>query len=207
MQQPQGLYRDASRQSGLSEPSLSLLGFGTQFLDAELDGWPDLVVTNGHIDDFSFRGDPFLMRPQFFSNRGDARFEEATPATLGPWFATEQLGRGLAVLDWNRDGLEDFVVSHIDSPAALLTNRTGSAGRSLAVQLRGTQSARDAIGATVEVKSGDRTWTRQLTAGDGYQACNERRLVFGLGERTEIDSADDPLAVRSCTNSSDRQNR
>jgi len=187
-QQPKGLFNDATRQSGLAEPSLNMLGFGTQFLDAELDGWPDLVVANGHIDDFTFRGDPFKMRPQFFSNRSEGRFEEVEAEKLDPWFATELLGRGLAVLDWNRDGREDFAVSHIDAPAALLTNCTSPVGRLIAIQLRGTQSARDAIGATVDVTSGDRTWTRQLTAGDGYQASNERRLVFGLGELTRIDS-------------------
>jgi hypothetical protein len=163
-----------------------MLGFGTQFIDGELDGLPDLVVANGHIDDFTHDGVPYQMRPQYFRNTGNARFEELSPDTLGTYFQDVYLGRGLARIDWNRDGKEDFAVSHLDTPAALVTNQTDTAGHVLALRLRGTRSARDAIGTTVVVTTDRGTWTKQLTAGDGYQASNQRRLVFGLGEATTI---------------------
>nr|MDQ3331282.1 CRTAC1 family protein [Planctomycetota bacterium] len=189
VQQPDELFVDNTRPAGLREPSLFMLGFGTQFLDAELDGLPDLVLTNGHVDDFRPEGIPYRMRPQYFRNAGKGRFEEVRSPSLGPYFSTELLGRGLTKLDWNRDGLEDFVVSHLlDDPVALVTNESPEVGRHLAVHLRGVRRARDAIGATVVVTAGDRTWTRQLTAGDGYMASNERRLVFGLGESETVDS-------------------
>ena len=59
-----------------------------------------------------------------------------------------------------------------------------------AIQLTAVDSARDAIGATVHLKSGDQSWTSQLTAGDGFQASNERRLVLGLGEHAEVDTVE-----------------
>ncbi|MBA3312996.1 MAG: VCBS repeat-containing protein [Planctomycetaceae bacterium] len=187
LQEPGGLFLDRTHESGLRDPSWPMLGFGSQFLDAELDGLPDLVVANGHIDDFTHRDQPHRMRPQFFRNLGGGRFAESPSESLGPWFEGEYLGRGLARLDWNADGLEDFAVSHLHGSAALVENRTADPGRFIAVRLVGVRSARDAIGATVTVKAGGRTRAKQLTAGDGYMASNERRLVFGLGDHVHAD--------------------
>jgi len=184
-QSADGLFADDTRAAGLTEPSFEMLGFGTQFLDADLDGLEDLVVANGHIDDFTHESFEYRMRPQFFRNvRG--KFEEHLPATVGPYFAEKLLGRGLARLDWNGDGREEFAVSHLQDPAALLTNVTAG-GRSISFRLRAVDSARDAIGATVTVEAGERHLAKQLTAGDGYAASNERKLVFGLGESERAD--------------------
>jgi hypothetical protein len=186
LRQPGDLFVDATREANLRTPSFHLLGFGTQFLDGDLDGWPDLVITNGHVLDHSHKGIPYAMRPQYMRNRGSGRFEEISASSLGAFFQREFLGRGLARLDWNRDGREDFVVSHINAPAALVTNQTVGAGHFLAVQLRGVTSNRDAIGATVRLQVAGRVLCRQLTAGDGYQASNQRQLIFGLGDGQQI---------------------
>ncbi|MEO2020550.1 MAG: FG-GAP-like repeat-containing protein [Pirellulaceae bacterium] len=186
-QQQGGMFVDATRKAGLREPSFSWLGFGTQFLDADLDGHLDLVITNGHVDDYRKNNHPFEMPPQFLHNQGQARFQELNPAELGPYFQRRYRGRGLARIDWNRDGREDFVVSHLDTPASLLTNKTKKPGNYLVVQLVGTTSSRDAIGSRVTIMHGNQTWTAQLTAGDGYQASNQRQLVFGLGSVSKIE--------------------
>jgi tetratricopeptide (TPR) repeat protein len=182
-----GTFADASDEAGLREPSYRMLGFGTQFLDAELDGWPDLIVANGHIDDFTSIGTPYRMRPQVFRNH-EGHFNEVDAASLGNFFSQERLGRGLATLDWNGDGREDIAISHLDSPFALLTNRSDAAN-GFGVRLVATTSARDATGATVTARKADRLRTRQLTAGNGYQASNDPCLAFGLGEDTAADVA------------------
>lgn len=187
LQRAPELFDDASTAAGLREPSLEMLGFGTQFLDAELDGWPDLVVANGHIDDFRHVGSPYAMRPQYFSNQGDGRFAELTGERLGTFFGEPRLGRGLARLDANRDGRDDFAVSHLDAPAAVVLNETRAAGHFFALRLVGTQSPRDAIGTRVTLVAKDRSWMQQLTAGDGYMASNQRRLSFGLGAARTLD--------------------
>lgn len=187
-----GLFADATRTSGLREPSLPMLGFGTQFLDANLDGNEDLVVTNGHIDDLTSIGEPYKMRAQFFVNSGGGRFRELPAQTLGPFFEETHLGRGLARLDWNRDGRSDFVVSHLREPLSLMTNETSDAGHFLTVHLRGTRCSRDAIGTRVEITVRGRRSVRQLTAGDGYHASNERALQFGLARDVRVDQ----LSVR-----------
>lgn len=187
-QQASGLtFVDATQSSGLAEPSRPMLGFGTQFLDADLDGDLDLIVANGHIDDGRSMGRPYQMPPQFFENVGRGRFVELKGPGLGAYFQGTYLGRGLARLDWNRDGREDFVVSHLDHPLSLLTNATVPAGRFVKLRLAGTRSERRATGAVATLVVGSRTIVRHLTAGDGYHASNEPVLTFGLG------TGDDPI--------------
>jgi hypothetical protein len=188
LQQPDHTFSDATWTANLAESGFYMLGWGAQFLDGELDGFPDLIVTNGHVHKPSDSVIPYHMAPQYFRNAGQGRFVELPAATVGEFFAGKYLGRSLARLDWNRDGLEEACISHLNSPAALLLNRTRDHGHYLAVRLVGVDSDRDAIGATVHVISGGRESKRQLMAGDGYQASNQRRLVFGLGTSEQIEA-------------------
>lgn len=183
-------FSDTTRDAGLVESSRQMLGFGTQFLDADLDGRLDLLVTNGHIDDYRRYGRPYQMPPEFYYNTGGGRFSLQSGSKVGPYFTQQFLGRSLARWDWNRDGREDAVVSNLDQPVALLTNTTAQHGRSLSLKLRGRDSSRDAIGSTVTLHLDQRTITRQLTAGDGYQASNERLLVFGLSNSVSVKRID-----------------
>ena len=182
-----GMFVDATGQSGLQEPSYSMLGFGTQFLDADLDGHLDLVVANGHVENLAFQQVPFKMRPQFFRGLGAGRFQELPPAELGEFFQGEYLGRGLARIDFNRDGLEDFVVSRLDTPVALVANTSTETGHFLALRLHGVQSSRDAVGARVTIEAGGSTRTGWLLGGDGYMASNQRQLIFGLGAAERVE--------------------
>jgi hypothetical protein len=184
LQTQPGQFEESTQEFGLFAPSLKMLGFGTQMLDANLDGWLDIAVVNGHVTDLSVDGTPYRMRPQFFVNEGGKRFTELRADVAGAWFDHEQLGRSMARVDWNRDGREDFVVSHLDTPAALMTNQSIRTGNYLKLYLRGVESHRDAIGARVSLVADGRELVRELTAGDGYQASNERVLVFGLGSAT-----------------------
>ena len=186
LQDAVGYFRDATLQARLHDPSMYVLGFGTQFIDTDLDGRFDLFVANGHIDDFRESGQPFRMKPQFYENNGKGRFTERSE--IGSYFRGEYLGRSVTRLDWNKDGRDDLLIGHLDVPAALLTNETTMVGNHVAIHLRSTVGARDAVGATVRLIANGRTLVRQLTAGDGYQASNERRLVFGLGTETRVDA-------------------
>jgi hypothetical protein len=179
--QPNGLFSDQTRQKNLRDSGFDLLGFGTQFLDADLDGDLDLVIANGHVDQTAATGDPDVMPAQYLSNLGKGRFGEDHSADRGEYFREKHFGRGLARLDWNRDGREDFCVIHLEAPVALLTNTTPETGTFLTIRLVGTASDRDAIGTVAILKANGRVLTRQLTAGDGYQTCNEKLLTFGLG--------------------------
>ncbi|MBC7815830.1 MAG: VCBS repeat-containing protein [Planctomycetaceae bacterium] len=185
LQQPGDVWVDSIRESGLAEPGYALMGWGTQFLDGNLDGLDDLFVANGDLYPTS---NPYQMPQHYFHNRGNGRFTLAAPESLGPYFTHSWLGRAVARLDMNRDGLADLAVTHVDSPFALLVNESPRHGRFLSVRLRGVVSDREAIGATVRVTAKGQTWSRQLVGGDGFAVSNERVLTFGLGETESIDS-------------------
>ena len=188
LQRDGGMFVDDTSAAGLRAPSYNMLGFGAQFLDGDLDGILDLVVTNGHIEDLSYQQIPYKMPPQYFRGLGGGRFSELPAAELGRFFQGKYLGRGLARLDFNRDGREDFVVSHLEAPTALVANLSTETGLSLAVQLHGVKSSRDAIGARVTLVAAGRQRDAWLVGGDGYMASNQRQLVFGLGAADRVES-------------------
>ncbi len=188
MQDTNGLFADATRRAGLHTPSLPFVSWGTQFLDADLDGNSDLVVVSGHVDDYRDVGGQYHMRPQIFRNDGHGRFEELRGTEAGTYFDRLVLGRGLARIDWDRDGRMDFAVSNIGERASLVRNSSRGNGKFLKVHLNATSSARDAIGAVVEVHAANRRWSKQLVAGDGYMASNERCVPFGVATAETIDS-------------------
>lgn len=179
-----GSFEEASRRSGIRNASLPMLGFGTQAIDVELDGDWDLVVANGDLDDFTHEGRAFRMRPQLYLNH-QGQFTEVISTDATDYFSRNSAhrGRGLAKLDWNGDGREDFVVSHLDERVALVTNRTATQNRMISVRLVGTASSRDAVGAVVTLASSDASGSPRwgfVTTGDGYQAKNEALVRFGV---------------------------
>ncbi len=182
-----GYFEDQTRRFGLEAPSLNMLGFGTQFLDADLDGRLELFVSNGHVDDLSRFNRPYRMPPQLFGLDGNGRFADLPKNQLGPYFEQNWLGRTVARIDWNRDGRDDLAVGHLRDPVAILSNTTSAVGGHLSLRLFGVNSNRDAISTTVQARIGSRSIVRQLTAGDGYQCSNERQLVFGTGSAVQID--------------------
>ena len=181
-----GLFVDDTERTGAVAESREILSFGTQFLDADLDGNSDLVLVNGHVDDYSHIDIPWKMPPTFYRNLGDAQFVEDENDPFGHYSQTATLGRAVAVLDWNRDGREDFVVTHLDRNPALLVNKTHSHGESVSFRLVGTESNRTGVGAVLRVTTEDRTVVLHRTAGDGYYCSNDRTQVLGLGDRRSV---------------------
>ena len=182
----QGAFEDLAVRYDLATPSRMVLGFGSQALDYDNDGDADLVVTNGAIERPANPQEPFQQEPQLFANVGH-RFELSKVSDASGYFAGRYLGRGLARLDFNRDGRSDFLVTHLGTPTALLINETPTDHHWLQVSLVGSKSERDGIGATVEVKAGGESWVQFVTAGDGYLAHNSAVLGFGLGPVSRID--------------------
>ncbi len=183
LQQTGEVFQDAIRESGLAQPGFAMMGWGTQFLDGDLDGHEDLFVANGDLFPTS---QPYQMPQQYFQNQGNARFSLREPKSLGPYFMKNWLGRAVARLDLNRDGLADLAVTHVDAPFALLVNDSQEHGHFLKVRLRGVVSEREAVGATVRITANKETWSQQLIGGDGFAVSNERMLIFGLGDASQI---------------------
>ncbi len=185
-----GFFPDLIAASRLDHPGRSMLGFGTQFLDIDLDGDDDLFVANGHLDDFQHLHIPYRMKSQIFENR-DGRFYESDSSTSA-WQATPVLGRAVATLDWNRDGRTDLCVTHLDHPAALLQNDTPPQQPAILLSYIGTGRSRDAVGATIVVTCAQAAEpiVLPIVAGDGYECSSQRLLsvvVPAGGESVRVD--------------------
>ena len=186
LQRLDGYFEDAIQGTGLFQPGIPYVGWGTQWLDADNDGDLDLAVANGHVADFGQPGEQYRMPLQLFRNeQGELTVQKAEQS--GAIFGVERLGRSLAVLDWNQDGRRDFVVSCAGGPAVLAENLSEGGGW-LRVQLHGTRSARDASAAAAQLTTGERSVWQFVSAGDGYQCTNERTLHFGLGAESGLSS-------------------
>lgn len=184
-----GLYEDVAMQAGVGAPSRSTLGFGCVFVDVDLDGALDLVVSNGHIDETvrNIRGNVgYAQPPQLFLNQGNGTFRNVA-AAAGDGFAEPRVGRGLAYGDFDRDGDLDLLVTTNGGPAWLFRNDQLAGNRSIRFRLVGTKSNRDGIGTSVGIVSAGSTQTRVVKGGSSYLSQSELPLTFGLGKRDRVD--------------------
>ena len=185
----QGAYEDISIQSGVGLPSKSSLGFGCVFFDANLDGWLDLMVANGHIDETvrNIRGNVgYAQPPQLFLNDGRGIFREVA-AQAGTQFAQAKVGRGVACGDFDRDGDLDLLMTTNNGPAYLYRNDQNAGNRSIRFRLVGTKSNRDGIGAEVRIEHGGMTQSRLVKSGSSYLSQSELPVTFGLGRRDQVE--------------------
>ena len=183
-----GNYVDVATQSGVGLASKDRLGFGCVFLDADLDGWLDLAVVNGHIDDTvrNVRGVGYAQSPQLFLNDGQGKFRDVA-GEIGGGFTQPKVGRGLAYGDFDRDGDLDLLMTTNNGPAYLFRNDQAGGNKSIRIRLIGTKSNRDAIGARVRIFHGETSQSRLVKGGSSYLSQSELPLTFGLGKREKID--------------------
>ena len=184
-----GNYTDAAMNAGIGAASRNTLGFGCVFADVNLDGYLDLVVANGHIDDTvrNIRGNVgYAQPPQLFLNHGDGTFHDAA-AEAGSEFARPRIGRGLAYGDINRDGSLDLLLTTNGGPAKLFRNDQLAGNRSVRFRLVGTKSNRDAIGASVRIFHGGSSQSRLVKSGASYLSQSELPVTFGVGHRDRVD--------------------
>ncbi|HJO05426.1 MAG TPA: CRTAC1 family protein [Acidobacteriota bacterium] len=195
-------FIDHSYASGIGEPSLLLVGFGTNWFDVDADGDLDLFVANGHIIDniAEFRegvaGSALAERtyPQpnhLFINNGGGRFAEAH-ATAGSGMGLVKVSRGSVVGDVDNDGDLDVVVSNSNQTADYLRNDTVT-GNWIQLRLVGRQTNRNAVGARVEVTPASTGGgsavpaMREVVAGASYASTNDLTLHIGLGDASSAD--------------------
>ena len=185
LQKTPSVFVHSATRWGLAQETFPMVGWGTQSIDVDRDGWLDLVILNGHLHDFQSANRPYRMRPQLYRGGPDGFRRELSQQSDGYW-SQPALGRALVTLDWNRDGKTDLVAGDLEAPTALLENRSAG-GRVLNLQLVGTDCERDAIGARVEIQIGQQKMVHWVTAGDGLLCSNQKQLSIGVGQAKQVD--------------------
>jgi hypothetical protein len=179
-----GQFEDASAPSGLSARTFERMGWGTSFLDADLDGKLDLIFANGHIfadiDDYPQLRESYRQKSQLLLNEG-ARFRDVSEGA-GGGLQVARVGRGLAVGDLDDDGDPDVVVSNVDDAPTLLENRQTTGRHWVAFRVVSPPPNRFAIGARVTVDASGRKQFREVRSGGSYLSQSDLRAHFGLGE-------------------------
>jgi len=181
-------FTDESEGNGIAAATLVISCWGVKLFDYDNDGWPDLLLANGHPDDMldgSIHGVRYRQAPLLFHNDG-GRFRSAS-AEAGPAFRKEVSGRGLAVGDLDNDGRVDALIAANGAAPLLLRNESGTGNHWLGVALQGTGCNRDAVGAVVTWSAGGVARQRLRTAGGSYLSSHDPRLVLGLGAANKVD--------------------
>ncbi len=179
-----GVFEDRSVSSGFGPPTARYVKFGLNFLDVDGDGHLDVFVTDGHIYDRPRGADVRAEQPlMLLWNDGTGRFRNRE---CGLEVNGEYVGRGSAVADYDNDGDPDVAVSNSGGPIQLLRN-DGTHGNWLGVELVGTKSNRQGIGARLVAETpGGKRLTRFVQAGSSYLSSSDPRVLFGLGGEKSV---------------------
>ncbi len=214
-------FTDVSKETGTCS---TLWGWGAKFADFDNDGWEDLMVADGlrsagpqnyipvlvemiirpgvdftdvaswpDIGNMSWSGH---QKKKLFRNLGNGSFQEMAAAA---GVDNDLDGRGIGIGDFDNDGRLDFYQTNAAQPALLYRNVTAAPGHWIELELAGTKSNRDAIGARVTLTAGSLKVLREVDGGNGYASQSSRRLHFGLGSTRHCQDrrGRDPLAERA----------
>ncbi|MEZ6061900.1 MAG: CRTAC1 family protein [Planctomycetaceae bacterium] len=176
-------FYDASNMLGLAPDSKPWVGWGTAFVDFNLDGWKDVIVTNGHVDNNlpQMGRDVPYEQPALVWQNNEGRFR-CLADSAGSWFRVSHPGRGLITADLDNDGDTDIVVTQQDQHPALLRNDSPefdrSARNSVTLRLIGRESNRDAIGTRIEITSAETPRVECIQNGGSYLSAHDSRLII-----------------------------
>ncbi|CCW35383.1 hypothetical protein CTKA_02533 [Chthonomonas calidirosea] len=185
-----GLFTESSAQLGMADIGLPYVSFGTKFFDYDNDGWLDLIIVSGHVQDniadidksTTYRQPSLLLR-----NQNGTRFIDVT-SQAGPDLLKPIVGRGLAIGDYDNDGRLDVLAVDAEGAPLLLHNETPAVGNWVQCRLQGTRSNRDGLGALVWVKTEEGKRYLRLCQTDGsYMSASDKRVHCGVGTAKVVD--------------------
>jgi hypothetical protein len=173
-------FEDIGASNGVSQTNAQYVSWGTGIYDFDDDGQLDILI---------FHGGLIHLIPQehtLFRGLGNGRFADVSESA-GAIINERTVARGACFADYDNDGKVDAFLVNLGAKGTLIHNVSTGTGHWLAINLKGTKSNRDGIGARVEVHAGDKRWTAERVAGSGYLSQDDGRMHFGLGAATQID--------------------
>ena len=184
-----GTFDDVTFAAGLGLHT-QYLGWGTMFFDFDNDGWPDLILANGHVYpevDKQHLGSNYEEPKILYHNNGDGTFTDIS-SQAGSAINKPTSARGLAVGDLWNDGRLSVVISNMNANPSLLANQLKNGNHWIAFHMIGTKSNRDGIGARITLMAGGRARVDEVQSGSSYSSSSDMRVHFGLGQTSKIDN-------------------
>ena len=189
-QNRKGVYfEDVARQTGAGTGTYPHVKWGTGVVDLDNDGNRDIFIACGHLIDNVEEFDDttsYNARNIVLRNNGQGRFVNVSDQ-CGDGLLPKLSSRGAAFDDLDNDGDLDVVILNSRREPTILRNDSSRTNHWIQIQLRGTKSNRDGIGARVTVTAGDLTQIDEVHSGRSYQSDFGKRLHFGLGRRSAVE--------------------
>ncbi len=185
-----GDFRDVTTPSGMRDASMKMAGYCAALYDFDNDGWKDLFVTRGHVEAMPVPGAEIDQYNTVFRNPGKTGKWVALTGEAGLDASQGGRHRGCAFGDLDGDGRVDVVATALDRDAEVWMNRSEKSGHWLEVQLRGTRSNRDGIGAQIKVVTKSGTQYNHMTTSVGYASSSDGPVHFGLGRDARAETVE-----------------
>ena len=182
-------FTDVSYTSGIARGTTSYVGWGDAFFDLDNDGWPDLIMVNGHVYpqvDTKDIGTTFREPKLLYLNQHDGTFRDISKLA-GPAIQIPQVSRGLAVGDLFNDGRLDIVIENLEGTPMILQMQGGPRNHWVSFELEGSKGNRLALNARVRATAGDLVQEDQVQSGGSYLSQSDLRIHFGLAQHEKVD--------------------
>ena len=189
-----GNFDDHTYLSGLGV-NTRFLGWGVGFFDMDNDGWPDLLMSNGHVYpevEGTNVDAPYAQHKYLYRNLRNGQFEEVT-AEAGPGINATAAARGTAFGDFDNDGDIDIAVNCVNSYPQLIRCDSSTGRNWIKIRTVGTKSNRTGIGARITVTTQPPPDTKpfvqvdEVRSGGSYFSQNDLRIHFGLDHAQKAD--------------------
>ena len=182
-----GIFKEVTTISGLASLSRTMAGYSPGIFDFDNDGWKDLFVSRGHVEILTGNTRvPIKQHNSVFHNLGGIKMaaytEEAGLASQPP-----KRHRGTAHGDFNSDGRVDVVVNALREEAEIWMNESPGDNHWIDLDLEGTKSNRDAVGARIRIVTESGTQHNHVSSTVGYASSSASPVHFGLGQEQEVD--------------------
>ena len=187
-------FEDTTFSAGLGAHT-QYLGWGCGFFDLDNDGWPDILLSNGHVypevEQLKTEAG-YAQRKLVYKNLRNGRFEDVS-YQAGSGISTAVAARGCAFGDFDNDGDIDVVVNTVNDYPQLLRCDSKLENNWIKVKTVGTKSNRSGIGARLKCVTrppDEKTPHQQIDevrSGGSYISQNDLRIHFGLGKAEKVE--------------------